>query len=148
MLGNKIIFHLLYHLKLQYFTTWYSFQYLLLSVLPHSYVISKENWNIFCRMSLKKDKVNNLSFYLDLLRNSRRSYEIHTQSWPTLSGLAVSLHEPKLCDFFGSVPVIECCQKLKINSFFLFLINVVLPSFYSSRHETRSIDSLLWRSFH
>jgi len=38
-----------------------------------------------------------LLFYLDLLRNSRKSFEIDTKSWLTLSGLAVSLHEPKLC---------------------------------------------------
>ena len=59
-------------------------------------------------MSLKKDKVNKSSFYLDLLRSSSTPYEIHTQSCPTLSVVAAILHGSKVCDFSGQVPVIEC----------------------------------------
>ena len=104
---------------------------------------AKPNWKTFCQILHNKDKISNLSYYLHLIRDSRTLFEIHLKSLPTLSGLAVSLHEPKPCDISLSVR-----PKLKPNSSSLSLTNVVLTAVCFSRNEPRSIDGVLWRSFH
>jgi len=55
-------------------------------------------------MLLIKANVQDTSPYSDLLANSRRSFEIYTQSWRILSALTLSLHEPKSGYFFRQVP--------------------------------------------
>jgi hypothetical protein len=75
----------------------------------------KPNYKIFCHMLLIQDKVNNTSPYLELLRNSRTRSEFQSQSVLTEPiHRALSLHEPKVCDFpsrlleeFGPTPKVK-----------------------------------------